>query len=412
MLFARQTVSDRSCILALGAALLLSFGVGCQKAEVETEKGAAPPPIEAPKPGACTGGGGKVTDEVSAPFFPRSVGGYCVDPNAETRAYGEDAPGSIDKVCTELFDGECEVYKRYGLERVVTLRYIDGAGSPATVNVNLSRFDDRQGAFAFYTQRVVADADPEKSSLEPLSLPGSGALGGGIAYVWRGEYVAELSYANELQTPDQLKASSKQVLPPIAQQLAEKLPGDAAPPPAAALLPEEGRIRLGVSYHSKDALDVKGAGPGALGYYKDGEKRWRILSIVAADDAAAKDIMKSFGKLEGAKPLKDPRIDALGFHTQADESGPRIHWLLTRKGSTVLGVGDEEFVLGDAEAAEAKQKSLSLEEKIARLRDLPAAGAKPEAEPADAGAATAKPAEGPVQPAPAPAEPAPSPARP
>ena len=36
----------------------------------------------------------------------------------------------MDDVCTSAFDGECEVYKRFGLDRVVVLRYVDGAARP------------------------------------------------------------------------------------------------------------------------------------------------------------------------------------------------------------------------------------------------------------------------------------------
>ena len=110
--------------------VLLVFG--CAKKEAPAEQGSAPPPVASAKPGACTGGGGSVTDAASAAWFPKQAAGYCIDPNGEARTYGEAAKGTLDAVCTELLDGECEVYKGYGLKRVVTLRYIDGAGSPGT----------------------------------------------------------------------------------------------------------------------------------------------------------------------------------------------------------------------------------------------------------------------------------------
>src|SRR6187200_27451 len=85
--------------------LVAVVAAGCDKKDdLRDEQGAAPPPIASSRPGLCAGGGGKVTDSVSAGYFPRSVGDYCIDPNAEIRAYGENAPGTVDKVCTELFD--------------------------------------------------------------------------------------------------------------------------------------------------------------------------------------------------------------------------------------------------------------------------------------------------------------------
>src|SRR6187200_118974 len=148
---------------AVSLAALACSVAACQK-ERASERGAPPPPIASSKPGACASGGGTVKDSVSAAFFPRTAGEYCVDPNSEARAFGENAPNSLDAVCTELFDGECEIYKSFGLRRVVTLRYIDGKGSPGAVNVNLSRFATAEGAYGFFTKRVVADADPAEAA--------------------------------------------------------------------------------------------------------------------------------------------------------------------------------------------------------------------------------------------------------
>jgi hypothetical protein len=77
----------------------------------------------------------------------------------------------MDEVCTTAFDGECEVYKRFGLDRVVVLRYVDGSGAPNSVEVNLSRFKTVDGAYAMFTKRVVADGDPARASVRPLVAP-------------------------------------------------------------------------------------------------------------------------------------------------------------------------------------------------------------------------------------------------
>ena len=72
-----------SCLLVLASS--------CSKKEPAAEQGSAPPPIASSKPGACNAGGGTVSDAVSAPHFPRQAAGYCIDPNGETRSYGEAA---------------------------------------------------------------------------------------------------------------------------------------------------------------------------------------------------------------------------------------------------------------------------------------------------------------------------------
>jgi len=342
-----MTLSIRSIGRMATLAVLSCSVAACQK-ERAVERGAPPPPIASSKPGACASGGGTVKDSVSAAFFPRVAADYCVDPNSEARAFGENAPNSLDAVCTELFDGECEVYKSYGLRRVVTLRYIDGKGSPGAVNVNLSRFASAEGAYGFFTKRVVADADPAETVPAALEAGGSGALGSGIAYVWRADMVAELSYTNELEPPDQLKASAQRALPPIAKAMGEALPGDAHLPKAVSLLPSANRLPMGISYAAKDLLGIAGTGPGALGFYREGAERYRVFSLSRVD------VLKTLRKVDGAKALKDTGVDAVAFSIRDEESSPLVGWVVGRKGSTVVGVGDELFVLrgkSDSQAA-------------------------------------------------------------
>lgn len=350
----------------LGSLALLA----CDKKD-DGESGAVPPPLASSKPGACAQRGGKVADGKSAAFFPRESEKYCIDPNGETRAYGEEASGSLDEVCTQQFDGECEVYKRYGLKRVVTLRYIDGAGSPGAIFVTLSRFASPEGAYGFYTKRVVADGDPTQTAPAALPAGTAGALGSGIAYVWRGEYVAELSYTNELEPPDKLKESSRRVLPPLAQELGKRLPGDQKLPVAAERLPEAHRVPQGIQFSYEDVLDVSGVGAGAVGYYADGPKRWRTFVIVRRDEDSAKDIMQTFKKLDGAKALKDMPFGILRLSRQSDDASPRVTWLITRKDNQIFGVGDEEFVLRTEQSADEREKvTLSEAEKVAALKRL------------------------------------------
>ena len=345
---------------------------GCDKKQPpEAERGAAPPPIQSSKPGTCASGGGTVSDKVSAGMFARTAGDYCVDPNGETRAYGENAPANLDKVCTELFDGECEVYKSFGLKRVVTLRYVDGKGSPGAVNVNLSHFASKDGAYAFFTKRVVADADPVESAPAKLEAGGAAAAGTGIAYVWRGEYVVELSYTNEVEAPDQLKQSAAKAIPPIAKALGEKIGGDKEPPKAVVALPAAGLLPMGISFTTGDALGISGVGVGAIGYYKDGAKRWRTLSVARTDEAAAKDVISTLKKVDGAKALKGTTYDAISLDRRDDDASPKITWMICRKGDQVFGIGDEEYVVtATMAAAEVQKVSLTEAEKAEHLKKL------------------------------------------
>ena len=360
----------RTCIIALAAAA--SFGgVGCNKEGGSTPQGSAPPPVEsAPKPGACAGGGGQVSDPVSAPFFPRQSAGYCLDPNGETRVFGEGGKLSMDAICTEAFDGECEVYKTFGLKRVVQLRYIDGAGSPGSVEIYLSQFGSPDGAYAMFTKRVIADSDPLEAAPRALEAGGAGAIGTGRAYVWKGPYLAEIQYANEQETPAQMKASSERLLVPIGTEIGKKVPGQAGLPPSASKLPPDKMVPMGILYAPKDVLGVEGAGAGASGFYKDGDKRYRILSVAREDADQAKDVLKTFGKLPGAAEEKGIADGAYRVQRK-DKDGSKIEWVIARLGKSVFGVGDEEFVVQPGMSVPDHDKiCLSREDKTARLKAL------------------------------------------
>jgi hypothetical protein len=360
-----------------GTAWLLAALLGsvlfsaCKRGGDSEEKGAVPPPVASAKPGVCAQGGGTSSDAVSAAYFPRTVAGYCIDPNGDTRAYGEAAKATLDDVCIQQLDGECEVYKSYGLRRVVTLRYVDGKGTPGAVAITLSRFATKEGAFGFFTKRVVADGDPARITLTQLAAGAAGALGSGIAYVFRGDHLAELSYTNEAESPDQMRASGKVTLPELAKAIGDSLPGEPTLPVAVTLLPVEHRIPMGVSYSVSDLLGMSGVGGGAIGYYEDGGKRWRVMALVRTDDDAASDVLETLRKAHHASVLKDLVFPAVAVSVHRDDSAPKTDWVIGRRGAKVFGIGDEELVLGIGKSKEEELKvKPTRDEKFSILRKL------------------------------------------
>jgi hypothetical protein len=194
--------------------------------------------------------------------------------------------------------------------------------------------------------------------------------------------VGELRYVHELESPEQIKSSGARVLPVIAKALGSGLPGRAEPLPSVARLPTENRIPSGISYEYRDLLGVSGAGRGAVGYYKDGARRYRVFASVRQDEESAKDVSKTLRKLEGAHGFKDSPIDALSLGLREGEGEPRVEWIVGRAGNVVMGVGDEVFSLGKA-GADADAARLSEAQKMEKLRAMlasaPAAPAPPPA---------------------------------
>jgi hypothetical protein len=345
----------------------------------EESKGDVPPPppsvsgsADAPAAPAnlCAGGGGKDTDPVSEPFIPRTGGGYCLDPQGEPKTYGAQGKLSMDEVCTTAFDGECEVYKRFGLDRVVVLRYVDGSSAPNSVEVNLSRFTTTDGAYAMFTKRVVADGDPARASVHEAPFKSLGAMSSSNAYVWRGQYLAELTFVTEDTkiTPEQMASANQESTGVIARQLGARLPGGDDRPPAVTALPAASQLPLGVAYYPKGGLGLSGVGPMAVGYYKNGERRWRQIAVVGKDAEAAKETFRAFKQKPGSLPLKGMGDEAVLVVIQEAPDRARAEYVVARRGAAVEGVGDEELVL-DPATPSSKQAPLKLprDEKIAKV---------------------------------------------
>ncbi len=345
----------------------------CSKADEAKDRPPPPPPSLSPGASAasdvCADGGAVDPDAVSAPFVPRAAGGFCLDPQGEPKTYGDKGKFSMDEVCTTAFDGECEVYKRFDLDRVVVLRYVDGSGGPNSVEVNLSRFKTVDGAYAMFTKRVVADGDPARATVKPMQAGGAGASSSSNAYVWRGQYLVELTFVTEdpKMTPEAMARMNDQATGAIARDIGSRLPGAAELPGAAAALPLPSRIPLGVAYHPKDALGLRAIGPVAVGYYKDGEKRWRSVAI-AKDVDGAKEVFRAFKLRPGSSLVKSLGDEAVQIVVQEAPERAKAEYIVARKGALVAGIGDEELVLDPTTPAE-KQAPLRLtrEEKMAKV---------------------------------------------
>jgi|HubBroStandDraft_6_1064221.scaffolds.fasta_scaffold81494_3 hypothetical protein len=368
--------SDSARSFALVAAgLCAAFCQSCDTKKGD-EPGSAPPPPPLPAaassggPSPCAGGGGQDPDSISAPFVPRMSGGFCLDPQSEPKTYGDQGKLSMDEVCTTAFDGECEVYKRFGLDRVVVLRYVDGSGAPSSVEVNLSRFKTVDGAYGMFTKRVIADGDPARASVKPLAAGAAAAMSSSNGYVWRGAYLVELTFVTEdaKMTPEGMARENERSTGAIAQAIGASLPSAPSLPPSAGWLPVGSRLPLGIAYYPKDAPALTGIGPVAVGYYKDGDRRWRDLAMASADSEAGKETFRAFKLKPGSFSIKGLGDEAVHVVIQEAADRPKAEYVVARKAGVVLAVGDEELVLDPSLPAE-KLTSLKLtkDEKIQKL---------------------------------------------
>lgn len=371
----------------IGVLLVAGMLAGCDKSsgiapDGPGPRGAAPPPPaeSAQKAGACNGGGGEVKDAIAAPLIPRTVGGFCVNPDGTAQIYGEKASKPINGIC-ELFDGGCEQYLKLSLKRLVRVDYVDGAGGGATVTADVQQYASPEHALALFTARVTSGDDPARADMAKAVAWGPlAAMGTGTVYMWRGAYVVELSYVSPAESGDQakLKASSDKILPLIGKAILEKLPGTSNLPASLRRLPVADQIPLGMSFAMDGALGADGTGQNATKYYAEGGKRWRMLGIVKDDAEQAKDVLKTFLKKKGATEEKGLGDGAVRLMVQDGEGSPKSEWIVARKGAVLMGVGDEPYALKPgASAPEHDKVCLPKDDKLKKLRaalDAPADG--------------------------------------
>jgi hypothetical protein len=329
-------------------------------------QGSPPPPVASPASSSvdvCASGGGTLADASLAPFFPKVIGAYCVDPTADLKTYGDRGKLTMKQLCDTALDGGCEEYMKFGVTRAAIFHYVHGRAA-GSVEVLVSQFPD-DAAFAIYTTRLTGDLDPADPTMPrpmaDLAAGALGAMGTGKAYVWRGPYFLELTYNNDQETPDQLTKSSAVALGSLAKEISSKLPDKPEMPAAGKALPTTDRLPVGVLYYTKDALGVAGLGAGAIGFHKAGDARWRTIAVVKSDADQAKDAMKTLSRKPGALPVSNLGDDAVQVSLQATAERPKVDTILARKGATILGVSDEELV---------QDKKLSKDDKVTRLRAI------------------------------------------
>jgi hypothetical protein len=305
--------------------------VGCRKSE---EEGQAPPAQTATTVDLC-----EKTSNAPQDDLPGRIAGFCLDPNADVRRYGEGTGAPLDSVCVELFNGECETYKSYGLEGVKTTQYVSAAQKRASVLVVVSHFATTNGAFGFFTRRVVGDGLPSQVTVRPLKVEGRGAVGPGVAYLWRGKRVLEWTYVSELETPEEVERQSLIVLGALATESARLLVGDMDPEPSVRLLESMGSGEFGVVVGSDGLLGLDGSGPYVTAFFEQANKepvfRYRLVAAARRDESAAKDLLQLIIRNVPSKKLKGTSNYRVRWSSEGQS--PET-WFITNENDLLLAV--------------------------------------------------------------------------
>jgi hypothetical protein len=271
------------------------------------------------------------------------------------RRYGAFASSPLDEVCIELFNGECELYKSYGLEGVKTLQYVASDSLATHVSVVVSSFRKSTGAFGFFTRRILGDGQPSQVTVKSLATTGRAVAGTGMTILWRGKDVVELTYINEEETPQEMERNSPAVLHPLAEAIAKDLVGPTEPERGVRFLESLGADPLGVMVLVDGIMQINGTGPAAVGYFSKGEMPHRVVIAERRDDDGAADLMRLLRRTGASEKLKDR--DIIRVRTTRENAPPET-WYMRRNDEVVLMLGPLEKPEGvPTQSTPAERKS-------------------------------------------------------
>jgi len=267
-------------------------------------------------------------------FLPLSAGGFCVDRHAEIGRHGKVGDPPLDAACAAL-GIDCDRLKRFGLRRLVTLRYADAGGSPAQATLSVLEFDDAELALAALSERIATDLEVGEP-VGRLEGPDLGVLGDTHVLVVRGARMVHAGLANERLAPADLAKETARRLPELTRAVVARLPAG-VPPPALSLLPEADRVPLSLRYDGFDLLGITGVGRGARARYEEPGRRYEVVALIRGDADAADDVMETLRKVDGARRIKHAPYDAVRFRLT---DGPEpVEWVFGRRDGVVVGVG-------------------------------------------------------------------------
>ncbi|MFI5297955.1 MAG: DUF6599 family protein [Polyangiales bacterium] len=409
-------VAARRASLSLAVAALAASACGC-KGNTDSVQGTppTPPPPAASSPlavksavaasaqvaGPCVPADIGVSDAKVATLIPATIAGFCVLKKSEVRAWGDGTPRKIEDV-SDLIDGYGETYaKDFFAKRYDSLKFVDGRGGAAEVDIALTTYDKPENAYALFTYLTVNNVDPDpevakragRRPPQKLAYGGAAALSSARALLWKGHYLVELTYnPDSSSTLAQATAAADTLLPQLVEAIAAKIVGTTDLPNDVRALPTEaeGRIPLGVEYvpakytrpeGKADSLKLAINGGYAIAYVREGQKRSRVLAVAREDRESARDAIDAFRKLPGWLPVKDKDLgdESVQFYFPVGAAGAgaagKAEGVAVRKGTLVLALFDEELALGDP-AQNAGYPRLSTDEKITKLKALLAAREK------------------------------------
>lgn len=297
-------------------------------------------------------------------WLPTRAGEFVLDAHADGERFGGPGETPIAALC-ELLASDCATLDALALGRALRVRYGLGAGGSARVDVTVLGFGTAENAYAYFTAELAEAEALGRPLFAPLEAGAAAVLGETTALVVRAEQVAELRFADSNLPPASVPKSARLALAPLARAFGSALPGEAALPKAAVLLPVTGRAPLGVRYDASDACGLPGVGPGARARYTSESGEEELAVLLRQDEEAAEDVLDTLRKLPGSRVIKQAPYRATRVLRVDDADGRRVEWVFGQRGRLIAGVGRAL-----RPTPVPKKNSAELNAKIVRLKKL------------------------------------------
>ena len=290
-------------------------------------------------------------------------GEWCLDRFAPPVSYGELGEEPLERACERALGPGCRAEEGAAIRRVVRFHYVSRAEPLSGADGVLSRFRDAPSAYAHYTRAVLGDGEPEQANATELD-GGRLAQRGDSLFAWRGRELLWLLQVDPHSGALRRQQLASESLPRLARALLTRLGDPDALPDLVQRLPAGERIPLGVRLFLDEAFGVAGLGPSALGYYRQGNQRWRRIAMERPDAESAKDLMSTLEHQPEAHRIERAPLEALTLSERRGPGEPPSSWVIARQANVVYGIGSEER---SARLAGEPSSALTLEQKLVKL---------------------------------------------
>ncbi len=204
----------------------------------------------------------------------------------------------------DLINGGAEIYRDFGLVKMVTADFRSSPRKTLTVTVEIYDQGSQKGAFGRMARFLTGRADPSNAGQGlPPDLADKGIFSGSDLVFYKDRYLVHITLLDESPdaTVESMTKAGKEILPGFAAAIGTNIKTNPPPLKVLSLFPEAHQIGRSHAYDSKDTAGIENLGPGYTVRYKNGDKTWTLFATEAFGD---KSVVKTKLDAYSKTPIK------------------------------------------------------------------------------------------------------------